>query len=174
MRRIMADLKKLDEIVDELGKQSEKLMSFTEIYTEISKLKDDIGVNVSSFESSSKKLNEISEDVKTQTQELATQLTEMKSSLQQRIELIEENNKKFQREFDTSNVSRLERFKSDIEVTIRSEGGQTAKTIESSLKTTFLDKLNQLEKRVDLLKFLYLLGIAILAANIYLINHLLN
>ena len=58
----MADLKKLDEIVDELGKQSEKLMNFTEIYTEISKLKDDIGVNVSSIKSSSEKLNEISEE----------------------------------------------------------------------------------------------------------------
>ena len=170
----MADLKKLDEIVDELGKQSEKLMSFTEIYTEISKLKDEIETNVTSFESSSEKLNKISEDVKTQTQELAAKLAEMKSSLQERIELIEENNKKFQKEFESSNVSRLERFKSDIEVTIRSEGSATAKTIESSLNTTFLDKLNQLGKEVGQLKMLYVLGVLILVANIYLIVNLIN
>ena len=165
----MADLKKLDEIVDELGKQSEKLMSFTEIYTEISKLKDDIGVNVSSFESSSKKLNEISEDVKTQTQELATQLTEMKSSLQQRIELIEENNKKFQREFDSDITSKLNKHKSDIEVTVRDEGHETANTIENKLNTTFLKELNNINKRTG---FLIMFGVAIVGLNIYMIQNL--
>ena len=98
----------------------------------------------------------------------------MKSSLQERIELIEENNKKFQKEFESSNVSRLERFKSDIEVTIRSEGSATAKTIESSLNTTFLDKLNQLGKEVGQLKMLYVFGVLILVANIYLIVNLIN
>ena len=167
----MADLKKLDEIVDELGKQSEKLMNFTEIYTEISKLKDEIETNVTSFESSSEKLNKISEDVKTQTQELAAKLAEMKSSLQERIELIEENNKKFQKEFESSNVSRLERFKSDIEVTVRSEGHETANTIENKLNTTFLKELNNLNKRTG---FLLLFGFAIVGLNVYLIQNLIN
>ena len=170
----MADLKKLDEIVDELGVQSEKLKSFTEIYRDIEKLKDEIGANVSSFESGSKELNQASEDVKAKLQELTAQQTEIKASLLKRIELIEENNKKFQREFESSNVSRIERFKSDIEVTIRSEGNETAKTIESSLNTTFLDKLNQLGKEVGQLKMLYVLGGLILVANIYLIVNLIN
>ena len=170
----MADLRKLDEIVDELGVQSEKLKSFTQIYADIEKLKNEIGANVSSFESGSKELNQASEDVKAKLQELTAQQTEIKASLLQRIELIEENNKKFQKEFESSNVSRLERFKSDIEVTIRSEGSATAKTIESSLNTTFLDKLNQLGKEVGQLKMLYVFGVLILVANIYLIVNLIN
>ena len=38
----MTDLKKLDEIVDQLGTQSEKLMNFSEIYAEIDKIKADL------------------------------------------------------------------------------------------------------------------------------------
>ena len=170
----MADLKKLDEIVDEVGVQSKKLKSFIEICDDIEKLKNQIGANVSSFESGSKELKQVSEDVKAKLQELTAQQTEIKASLLQRIELIEENNKKFQREFESANVSRIERFKSDIEVTIRSEGSATAKTIESSLNTTFLDKLNQLGKEVGQLKMLYVFGVLILVANIYLIVNLIN
>ena len=165
----MADLKKLDEIVDELGDQSEKLKSFTEIYRDIEKLKDQIGANVSSFESGSKELNQASEDVKAKLQELTAQQTEIKASLLQRIELIEENNKKFQREFESANVSRIERFKSDIEVTVRSEGRETANTIENKLNTTFLKELNNLNKRT---LFLIMFGVAIVGLNIYMIQNL--
>ena len=178
----MADLKKLDEIVDELGKQSEKLMNFTEIYSEISKLKDDIGVNVSSIKSSSEKLNEISEEVKTQTQELAEQLTEMKSSLQERIELIEENNKKFQREFDSDITSKLNKHSSDIEVTIRAEAKETATSIENNLSKIFPEQLSEIKttlfklvdqndkltKKTDLLSFGVLAIAAILVYKFFI------
>ena len=165
----MADLKKLDEIVDELGVQSENLKSFTEIYRDIEKLKDEIGANVSSFESGSKELKQASEDVKAKLQELTAQQTEIKASLLQRIELIEENNKKFQREFESANVSRIERFKSDIEVTVRSEGRETANTIENKLNTTFLKELNNINKRT---LFLIMFGVAIVGLNIYMIQNL--
>ena len=165
----MADLKKLDEIVDELADQSEKLKSFTQIYADIEKLKNEIGDNVSSFESGSKELNQASEDVKAKLQELTAQQTEIKASLLQRIELIEENNKKFQREFESANVSRIERFKSDIEVTVRSEGRETANTIENKLNTTFLKELNNINKRT---LFLIMFGVAIVGLNIYMIQNL--
>ena len=165
----MADLKKLDEIVDELGVQSENLKSFAEIYRDIEKLKDEIGANVSSFESGSKELKKASEDVKAKLQELTAQQTEIKASLLQRIALIEENNKKFQKEFESSNVSRLERFKSDIEVTVRSEGHETANTIENKLNTTFLKELNNINKRT---LFLIMFGVAIVGLNIYMIQNL--
>jgi len=93
---------------------------------------------------------------------------------QSKDDYIIDHQQTIQKEFESSNVSRLERFKSDIEVTIRSEGSATAKTIESSLNTTFLDKLNQLGKEVGQLKMLYVLGVLILVANIYLIVNLIN
>jgi len=165
----MADLKKLDEIVDEVGVQSKKLKSFIEICDDIEKLKNQIGANVSSFESGSKELKQVSEDVKAKLQELTAQQTEIKASLLQRIELIEENNKKFRKELDSDITSKLNKHRSDIEVTVRSEGHETANTIENKLNTTFLKELNNLNKRT---LFLIMFGVAIVGLNIYMIQNL--
>ena len=44
----MADLKKLDKVVDQLEIQSQKLMKFSEIYAEIDKIKADLASNINS------------------------------------------------------------------------------------------------------------------------------
>ena len=45
----MADLKKLDKVVDQLEIQSQKLMKFSEIYAEIDKIKADLASNINSL-----------------------------------------------------------------------------------------------------------------------------
>ena len=142
----MADLKKLDEIVDQLGIQSEKLMNFSEVYAEIDKMKADLEANINSFGTSSEKLDKASDS-------------------------LQENNKKFQTEFDSDITSKLNKHKSDIEVTVRSEGHETANTIENKLNTTFLKELNNINKRIG---FLIMFGVAIVGLNLYLILTLIN
>ena len=181
----MADLKKLDEIVDQLGVESEKLKDFHEIYAEIKQLKADLETNINSFSSSSEKLDEVSNSLQDKTQGLTDKLTEIQSAIMQRVDLIEESNKKFQRDFDSEITSKLTKHKSDIEVTIRDGGAQTAKAIESTLNTTFLKELNDLnskannltDKASDLNKktlFLIGFGIAIVGLNVFLIQNLIQ
>ena len=165
----MSDLKKLDEIVDQLGVESEKLKDFHEIYAEIKQLKADLETNINSFSSSSEKLDEASNSLQDKAKDLTDKLTEIQSAIMQRVDSIEESNKKFQREFDSDITSKLNKHKSDIEVTVRSEGHETANTIENKLNTTFLKELNNINKRTV---FLIMFGVAIVGLNIYMIQNL--
>jgi chromosome segregation ATPase len=90
----MADLKKLDEIVEQLGTQSEKLMNFSEIYGEIDKIKADLEENINTFNSSSKQLDKSSDALQNKTKELTAKLAEIQGSIMQRIDSIDDSNKK--------------------------------------------------------------------------------
>lgn len=163
----MADLKKLDEIVDQLGVESKRLKGFNEIYSEIEKLKAELESNMKAFDSISDKFDEASKALQDKTKSLSVKLTEIQSAIMERVDSIEESNKKFQRDFDSEITSKLSKYKSDIEVTIRSEGNETAKQIESSLNTTFLKTLNALNNKTQ---YLLLMGVLLIATNIYLIQ----
>ena len=90
----MADLKKLDEIVEQLGTQSEKLMNFSEIYGEIDKIKADLEENINTFNSSSKQLDKSSDALQNKTKELTAKLAEIQGSIMQRVDSIDDSNKK--------------------------------------------------------------------------------
>ena len=90
----MTDLKKLDEIVDQLGTQSEKLMNFSEIYAEIDKIKADLEENINTFSSSSKQLDKSSDALQNKTKELTDKLAEIQGSIMQRVDSIDDSNKK--------------------------------------------------------------------------------
>ena len=167
----MADLKKLDKVVDQLEIQSQKLMKFSEIYAEIDKIKADLESNINSFEEKSQKLDTASDSLNKETKKLTAKLTEIQSGIMHRIDLIEDAHKKFQRDLDSDLSSKLTKHKSDIKVTVREEGKATAETIENKLNTTFLKELNNINKRTGLLM---LLGVAIVGLNVYLIQNLIN
>ena len=163
----MADLKKLDEVVDQLGVQSQKLMKFSEIYAEIDKIKTDLELNVKAFASSSEKFDKSSEALNKETKKLTAKLTEMQAGIMQRIDLIEESNKKFQRDLDSDMTSKLNKHQSDFEITVRTEGKSTADVIENKLNNTFLKEINNINKKTG---FIIVIALAILGLNIYLMQ----
>ena len=167
----MADLKKLDKVVDQLEIQSQKLMKFSEIYAEIDKIKADLESNINSFEEKSQKLDTASDSLNKETKKLTAKLTEIQSGIMHRIDLIEETSKKFQRDLDSDMSSKLTKHKSDIEVTVRAEGKATAETIENKLNTTFLKELNNVNKKTG---YLMVFGFAIVGLNIYVIQNLIS
>ena len=83
------------------------------------------------------------------------------------ITLIEEANKKFQRDLDSDMTSKLNKHQSDFEVTVRAEGKATADTIENKLNTTFLKEMDNIKNKTN---FLVVLAIALLGLNIYLMQ----
>ena len=167
----MADLKKLDKVVDQLEIQSQKLMQFSEIYAEIDKIKADLASNINSFEEKSKNLDIASDSLNKETKKLTAKLTEIQSGIMQRIDLIEGSHKKFQRDLDSDMSSKLTKHKSDIEVTVRAEAKVTAETIENKLNTTFLKELSNVNKKTG---YLMVFGFAIVGLNIYVIQNLIS
>jgi len=100
----------------------------------------------------------------------------------QKVESIEEINKKFQREFDSDVTSKLNKHSSDIEVTIRAEAKETANSIENSLTKLFPEQLNEIKttlfkvaddndkltKKIDLLSLGVLAIVAILVYQFFI------
>ena len=130
----MADLKKLNEAINELDKQSNNLRDFNSVYAEIAKLKEDLLESHKLLNESKKDLSQISTDL------------EKKLNLYQiKIDEIHKDNKTFQKEFDSTMLSRLDKYNSDIQVTIRNEGMQNQRTLES----IFNSSTNHLESKLE-------------------------
>ena len=130
----MADLKKLNEAINELDKQSNNLRDFNSVYAEIAKLKEDLLESHKLLNESKKDLSQISTDL------------EKKLNLYQiKIDEIHKDNKAFQKEFDSTMLSRLDKYNSDIQVTIRNEGMQNQRTLES----IFNSNTNHLESKLE-------------------------
>ena len=178
----MADLKKLDDIVNQLDIESKKLKIFHEIYAEIEKLKDDLESNIKELEAYSEKLDKSSSKLDKEAKSLNDKLSEIQGSILQKVEVIEETNKKFQREFDSDVTSKLNKHSSDIEVTIRAEAKETANSIENSLAKLFPEQLKEIKtslfkvaddndkltKKVDLLSLGVLAIVAILVYQFFI------
>ena len=127
------DLEKLDNAVKELEKQSTELKNLSSVYSEIAKLKQDILENIRLLKENNKELATISSEVEKHLEES-----------RKKIDEIYRDNKAFQKELDTSIVSRLDKHKSDIQVDIRNEGTQ----IQRSFATTLNFNFNQMESQI--------------------------
>ena len=60
-----------------------------------------------------------------------------------------DDNKKYQKELDATLNSKLEKNKSDIEVTVRNEGAQIQRAFETSLKSNFTEMSRAIDDRFD-------------------------
>ncbi len=149
------DLEKLDNAINELHNQSSNLVEFNKVYSEIGKLKKDISDNLISLEHNNSNLSSIIQEIKKHLDESFKQLEKLESVLNTRIKEIYEDNKKFQKELDSSIFSRLEKHKSDIQLEIRDEGKQIQRVFESTLTSSFNSMTSKIDKRFQEQKKLY-------------------
>lgn len=129
----MTDLKKLDNAIKELEKQSNDLKDFNKVYAEIAKLKQDLIENLKLLKENNKGLTEISKEIEKRLDES-----------QKKIDEIYKDSKAFQKELDSSLASRLDKHKSDIQVEVRNEGIQIQRAFETTLNSNF----NQMESKI--------------------------
>jgi len=97
----MADLKKLDEIVEQLGSQSEKLANFSAIYAELDKIKVDLEANITLFGAKSKELDKASDLLQSETKTLTEKLNQIQGAIMQRVDLIDDSNKNNHKELQS-------------------------------------------------------------------------
>ncbi len=151
----MPNLKKLDDLIGDLEKQAEELSDFASVHSEISDIKTSIYESSNTLKSGNKELSKISNGIKNNVKNLEskvnTLLSEVESKILNKIQTIEDDNKKFYKDLDYSIASRLGKHKSDIQVEVRDEAKNTAKVIETNLKAPILEKLSKLDKKINVM-----------------------
>tara|TARA_B100000963_G_C22632995_1_gene675980 strand:+ start:2867 stop:3394 length:528 start_codon:yes stop_codon:yes gene_type:complete len=165
----MAVSKKLDKVITELEEQSNNLQDFNKVYSEIGKLKSDISDNLKLLKEHNDGFESLSISFEKRLEKSKKQLEKLESELLKKIQELYQDNKKFQKELDSSINSRLEKNRSDIQVEIRNEGTQIQRAHENSLtsnfnkmESKFKEKLEEQTKQLNLLKILLFLVLSIL------------
>jgi len=146
----MADLEKLDNAIKELETQSNDLKEFNKVYSEIGKLKGDISANLDLLKKNNDGFNSIATEIKSSLEKSHEQLTRIESELLQKIQELYQDNKNFQKELDSSLVSRLDKHKSDIQVEIRNEGTQIQRSFENALTLNFNNMESKIKEQFSL------------------------
>ena len=144
------DLEKLDSVINELDQNSKQLKGFTTVYSEISTLQSNISRNLDLIEENNKSLNSVSDVIKKKTEENTNQLKVANDFLEQKIGEIYKDNKAFQKELDSTLITRLDKHKSDIQIEIRNEGTQIQRAFETTLNSNFFTMETKIKELFDL------------------------
>jgi len=164
----MADLTKLDKVINELEEQSNDLKEFNKVYSEIGKLKSDLLENLRILKENNDGFESLSTQIHDELESSKQQFDNLEAALFKKIQDLYNDHKNFQKELDSSIVSRLEKNKSDIQVELRNEGVQIQRAFENTLTSSFNgmeSKLKELfegqTKQINTLKILLFVAIGI-------------
>jgi hypothetical protein len=146
----MTDLKKLDDAILELEKQSNNLHDFNKVYSEIDVLKKGIEENLNLLKNNNDNFFQINEDIITHLGKSFYKLESIEDLISTKIQELYKDNQSFQRELDASIISRLDKHRSDIQVEIRNEGIQIQRSFELSLKPNLQQIETSLKNEVRL------------------------
>ena len=137
----MADLVKLDNVINELESQSRELLEVNKLLSEVATLKDELAKSLVVLEENNKGFESLTENLK----------TSIKQSLEKLASKVDElygDNKRFYKELDALLHSLLEKHKSDIQVEVRNESQQIRDEIRD-LQSDLERKTNLLSSKVE-------------------------
>lgn len=146
----MESLKKLDNTIEQLERQSRDLEEFARIYKLISSLKSDIESSQAKIVENNDSLSELVDKIQKALGEYSESLESMENKLLEKVRELYDDNKKYQKDLDGTINSKLEKNKSDIEVTVRNEGAQIQRAFETSLKSNFTEMSRAIDDRFAL------------------------
>ena len=139
----MANLSKLDETISELEKQAEIFKNNNKLFERVTEIIDQIHKGVSELKQGNSNFEEIKNEIHQSLIALNEKIESLERGNEKVIENLISSNKKYIRELEDTVSSKLERFSSDIQVTIRQERTQ----MQESLQNTIINNLSNLESR---------------------------
>ena len=145
----MENLEKLDKAVEQLERQSKDLEEFVRIYKLISSLKSEIELSQTKIAENNHKFTELAKEIQTVLAGQSQSLSNMEEKLLAKVRELYDDNKKYQKELDDTINSKLEKNKSDIEVSVRNEGTQIQRAFETSLKSNFGEMRQELDGKFE-------------------------
>ena len=160
----MTDLSKLNETIKELENQAEILKHNNKVLAKVSELAISIEKGVNELSVGNKNFDGVKKDIQTSLQRLNDSVENIEKQNEKHIEVLITSNKKFLRELEDTTSSKLERFSSDIQVTIRQERTQLQESLQNNISSQFNNQKGLFEsmgKQITFLKILLFIVIAL-------------
>lgn len=164
----MANLTKLDETISDLEKQAEIFKQNTSVLSKVADLSNSIEKGASELFKGNKNFETVQADIHKTLSFLNTEIVNIAKQNEQHTNSLIDANKKFLREFDDTVTSKIGRFSSDIQVTIRQERSQLQESLQSNITSQFNNlelKQEQLFaqqlKQISILKILLIITIVL-------------
>ena len=143
----MANLNKLDETISDLEKQAEMLKQNNKVLAKVADLSSQIDLGVNALVQGNENFDTIKTEIHNSLTSLNNEVTNIEKQNEKHIDTILNSNKKFLREFEETVTSKIERFSSDIQVTIRQERTQLQESLQNNIKNQF-DNLESKQKEL--------------------------
>lgn len=164
----MPNLSKLDETIDQLEKQAEMLKQNNKVLAKVSELSTAIEKGVNELSIGNKNFDGTKKDIQTSLKSLNDSVGNLEKENEKHIDSLITSNKINLRELEDTVSSKLERFSSDIQVSIRQERTQ----LQEALQNNITNQFNNLEskqkdlfaaqtKQISLLKILLIVIIGL-------------
>jgi uncharacterized phage infection (PIP) family protein YhgE len=157
----MANLSKLDETIDQLEKQAQMLKQNNGVLAKVSELAKSIEKGVAELSTGNDNFEVTKKDVQNSLKSLNDSVTNLEKENERHIDSIITANKKYLTELEEIVSSKIKRFSSDIEVTIRQERSQLQESLQNSLTTHFNRLEEKHSKQISLLRNLLVAGLII-------------
>lgn len=164
----MPNLSKLDETIDQLEKQAEMLTQNNKVLAKVSELSTAIEKGVNELSIGNKNFDGTKKDIQTSLKSLNDSVGNLEKQNEKHVESLITSNKKNLREFEDTVSSKLERFSSDIQVSIRQERTQLQEALQNNITSQFnnleskqKDLFETQAKQISLLKILLIVVIGL-------------
>lgn len=164
----MPNLSKLDETIDQLEKQAEMLTQNNKVLAKVSQLSTAIEKGVNELSIGNKNFDGTKKDIQTSLKSLNDSVGNLEKQNEKHVESLITSNKKNLREFEDTVSSKLERFSSDIQVSIRQERTQLQEALQNNITSQFnnleskqKDLFEAQAKQISLLKILLIVVIGL-------------
>jgi len=135
----MPNLNKLDETINQLEMQADDFKQHSKVLSKISELTGSLEKSFSEISTSNKNFATVKNELLELIQTLKTELVQLKKQEELRMDELIASSKKSVRDLDDSLTSKLDRFNSDIQLTIRNEGTQIQRAIELLFRESILN-----------------------------------
>jgi hypothetical protein len=140
---------KFNKTIDELELQAEDFKRNNNVLAKISSLATKLDESVINLEQGNSNFNLVKEGLRNSLKELNENIQSLERANGKLIDKTIDSNKKFLRDFDDAITSRLDRFSSDIQVTIRQERTGLQESLQNNIVAHFTSLENRFNERMD-------------------------
>lgn len=168
----MPNLTKLDETIDQLEKQANEFNQHSKVLAKVSEMTVKIEKSITQITEGNQNFEGIKKELQNSLKSLSTEVARLKKQNETQIDELLSANKKMIRDLDENIMSKLNRFSSDIQITIREEGTQIQRLNELLFKESIINlEKNMSEKHIKsqrLQLLMIIISLLVIVSSIFL------
>ncbi len=141
----MIDARELNNAIECLESEVQNIKKLSKIIDNIEKLNKDVSLNNESYKDAIERIRKIKNENISFNKELISSYNELENELLTQLQNIRNENKKSHLEFDEILSSRLDRNKSDIQITMHKNNNKVIDDIEDKVSSKILELNNNIK-----------------------------